>query len=458
MSSQTNSEDNGESGCEKDKEVKLKTTGVGSIFNYIKENMKTIEEETKPDQNSTMWAKDVPLDVLCDIGSTPKKLKVQRVSSYFCEVCNIDLNSQVTYDTHIAGVKHLKKERNLKQLSDVSAEEVVVKPISAKRQKKGVTTSNIRKLIEETADPIVGLQYLKEVFPKSGAGEHEAMYKCDLCCSTGPCASSFSHIVGFKHKEKYLTMKYNLINLDKNQINIEAKAIEDKEGKQLDVIKTIFSDTEYPWPPGKKPKFSKTDEVSSKSLLDNKSREENGDHREDTISFTRRGYNFAKHAQHDGRTSLGDSKVAYLLNSLQLCQVKTEDDAHMAHQVSANLVKALAEYKLSTGDPGVTRQVQSKCEEILNLIYEINKVPSHAIPSTPAESGEWKGNVVDYGHGRERAQPSANVSSRDSYNGYSSSYEDDLFYSRQYPANKRSHRDAQLNSSYQRYEHSMSYE
>ena len=50
----------------------------------------------------------------------------------------------MTYDTHIAGVKHLKKERNLKQLSDVSAEEAVVKPISVKRQKKGVTTSNIR--------------------------------------------------------------------------------------------------------------------------------------------------------------------------------------------------------------------------------------------------------------------------------------------------------------------------
>ena len=54
-------------------------------------------------------------------------------------------------------------------------------------------------------------------------GEHDAMYLCELCCTEGPCGSVFAHIIGFKHKEKYLAMKYNLNNLSKPDMVREAK-------------------------------------------------------------------------------------------------------------------------------------------------------------------------------------------------------------------------------------------
>ena len=54
-------------------------------------------------------------------------------------------------------------------------------------------------------------------------GEHDAMYLCELCCTEGPCGSVFAHIIGFKHKEKYLAMKYNLNNLSKSDMVREAK-------------------------------------------------------------------------------------------------------------------------------------------------------------------------------------------------------------------------------------------
>ena len=41
---------------------------------------------------------DIPLDKLCDIGhGLPKAFKSQRVSSYYCETCSVDLNSEVSW-------------------------------------------------------------------------------------------------------------------------------------------------------------------------------------------------------------------------------------------------------------------------------------------------------------------------------------------------------------------------
>ena len=72
-----------------------------------------------------------------------------------------------------------------------------------------------------------GGEFCRDIdFPLDGllvVGEHDAMYLCDLCCTEGPCGSVFAHIIGFKHKEKYLAMKYNLNNLSKHDMAREAK-------------------------------------------------------------------------------------------------------------------------------------------------------------------------------------------------------------------------------------------
>ncbi|XP_023320774.1 uncharacterized protein LOC111695624 [Eurytemora carolleeae] len=125
---------------EAEENVKIKTTGLGAIFNYIQENKDTLAKETKPDPNSS-W-KNVPLDLLCDVGhGIPKSRKSQRPSAFFCDVCQIDLNSQVTYDTHVAGIKHQKKARNLNHL-EKGLGEASLKPQIKKN--KGVSSTNIK--------------------------------------------------------------------------------------------------------------------------------------------------------------------------------------------------------------------------------------------------------------------------------------------------------------------------
>ena len=57
------------------------------------------------------------------------------------------------------------------------------------------------------------------------AGEFEAMYRCELCSTEAPSVCVFAHIRGFKHREKYLSMKYNIQTLDKDIILREAKVV-----------------------------------------------------------------------------------------------------------------------------------------------------------------------------------------------------------------------------------------
>ena len=54
-------------------------------------------------------------------------------------------------------------------------------------------------------------------------GEHEAIYACELCCVESAFATMYSHILGTKHKESYLSMKYNKHNLSKLELQRESQ-------------------------------------------------------------------------------------------------------------------------------------------------------------------------------------------------------------------------------------------
>jgi len=391
--------------------IKVKTTGLGAIFNFIKENKESLAEETKPDPTSN-WD-SVPLEQLCDVGvGAPKSRKSQRVSSYYCEICCIDLNSQVTYDSHVAGLKHQKKERNKHQINDVLKQEKTMPEGLKVAKKKQPVTQDFRKLISESPDPCIGLQYIIELFPSSNiSGDFDAMYSCELCCTEGPCASVFAHVIGFKHKDKYLSMKYNLRDLDKADVAKESKRVEDLEGRRLSDIRTEFSDDKYPFPPGKRPPGA----VMKRTFEETETGGEDLSFKRD---FSRRGYDFARHQQDEVlKTSLSESKIAKVLTALQTCQVKSEEDADMAHQVSAHLIRALTDYKELTGPPNETRNIQSKCDQILDLLFSIRKIKSFS--AAPEVDQGWKGGVVDYGHGQEVGGGQGMIYGGGGHNGYS---------------------------------------
>eukprot|EP00088_Acartia_fossae_P021878 TRINITY_DN23240_c0_g1_i11.p1 TRINITY_DN23240_c0_g1~~TRINITY_DN23240_c0_g1_i11.p1 ORF type:complete len:559 (+),score=169.92 TRINITY_DN23240_c0_g1_i11:25-1701(+) len=385
--------------------VKMSTTGLGAMFGMIQQNREKLQEETKPDPDAPSI--DIPLEKLCDTGhGLPKSFRSQRVSIWFCETCEVDLNSEVTYNTHISGAKHKKKEKNKqmieerKRLGEPIKEEP--KQPKAKKAKKGVI--DFRELVRDSNDPVIGLQHVVEIFPSEHSGDNDAMYSCNLCYCDSTAASMFAHVKGHKHREKYLSMKYNIVTDDKARVVQEAKRVEKNEGRRLAEVDTIFDDEKYPWPPGKKPAHL---EAKDKNCSD-----DDGDSNDNlrlsedgTMSreFARRGYNFDRHKEADNRVKLTNSTVAQVLKSLQASSVKDEDDAEMAHQVAAHLMRALTEYKMLHGDPRESSIIKMKSNEILKLLNEVREVVSVSHDRTPSASYDnWSGggNIVDYGHGQ----------------------------------------------------------
>jgi hypothetical protein len=94
-----------------------------------------------------------------------------------------------------------------------------------------------------------------------------------------------------------------------------------------------------------------------------------------------------------------NSTVAQVLESLQASQVKDEDDAEMAHQVTAHLIRALIEYKQLTVDPLDAKYIKLKSENILELLHEIVSVRSTSSITHRSSGEDFRGNIVDYGHG-----------------------------------------------------------
>jgi len=385
-------------------DVKMKTTGLGAIMGHIQQNIETIEKETKPDPTSS-WTSNIPLEQLCDIGhGLPKSFRSQRISSYYCETCEVDLNSEVTYNTHITGAKHKKKEKNKQMMSERGLEVTGVNdsqslaPPKAKKSKKAAI--DFRELVRESMEPVIGLHYVIEIFPEDSSGDNDAMYSCTLCCCDSTAASMFAHIKGYKHREKYLGMKYNFVSEDKKAILAEARRVESREGRRLDEVDTIFDDYKYPWPIGRKPAHLEAASSAERRRSISQERLDPGEG-SDTLSkeFSRRGYNFSKHRQEDNKVKLMNSTVAQVLESLQASQVKDEDDAEMAHQVAAHLIKALIEYKQLTVDPLDAKYIKLKSDNILELLHGIVSVRSTSSITHRSRGEDFRGNIVDYGHG-----------------------------------------------------------
>ena len=118
------------------------------------------------------------------------------------------------------------------------------------------------------------LHYVIEILPESenaAKGENfEPLYTCELCCVTTQGIPMFAHLTGNKHRLKiwflyrkfdaiilrndickvkqwlccrqtYLEMRFREYDLDKFGILKRSQEIQDKEGKRIDLIKTIKS-------------------------------------------------------------------------------------------------------------------------------------------------------------------------------------------------------------------------
>lgn len=382
-------EESGDEDDDYERRYKTSCTGLGAMLGHVAEMSKTgdVSQVKKTNQDS------IPIKFVCDVGpGAPKSLKKQRVSySFFCDVCQIELNSQVTYDSHIMGAKHLKKEKNLKAKK-------------SGKNNKNVGSSDFRERIYGTEEPIVGLSYIEEILPLTDPkGVYDSMYRCGLCCTTGSSVSMFDHIVGSKHRTKLLEMKHNIRDLAKEDVRTKCAEVEKKEGKNLDVVTVVVSDTLYPWPVGHSPRSAEGDKErgggeGGPSLTGPSF----GGPLPDYGSCGRSrppapGYDYSRHIPpHNNpyyRQSLAESPVSSILQSVSGCAVKNEDDATMAVRVSAALVRQLAEYKRATGDERTAGDVAERSDSVLNIINQIFNTPMARSVAVGNQSDE---NVMGY--------------------------------------------------------------
>jgi len=203
------------------------------------------------------------------VGNVEKQRKGDK-KTFYCEMCLVELSSLDTMKSHVSGAKHMKKqmalenERDQKVRSGMMTEEEarmstpIVRPIPNPESTKKKIPIRLHEKIRETRDPVVGLRFICEYIPVSDA-EMEPHYECGLCGSQGQSNGMFSHLMGHKHRQMFLDKMSNNHNSNYNHGTSQAdllraaKRMSENNEKLSDLIKTIRSDEDYPWPPSKAP-------------------------------------------------------------------------------------------------------------------------------------------------------------------------------------------------------------
>jgi len=186
--------------------------------------------------------------------------------TFWCEICFVELNSLDTKNSHQAGVKHTKKANDIEEdfhdrleRGEITRKEYDERPgiipIPNPEPTKKKIPVRLHDRIKETKDPVVGLDYVQEFLPVSDP-EMEPHYECELCGNKGIANGMYSHIMGFKHRQKFFEKKLNQSWIhEASQTELLKLAHKHSENNEnlLEKIVTRRSDEEYPWPTGKAP-------------------------------------------------------------------------------------------------------------------------------------------------------------------------------------------------------------
>eukprot|EP00092_Neocalanus_flemingeri_P036166 GFUD01039377.1.p1 GENE.GFUD01039377.1~~GFUD01039377.1.p1 ORF type:complete len:411 (-),score=128.55 GFUD01039377.1:42-1274(-) len=200
-------------------------------------------------------------------GQVEKQRKGEK-RTFYCEMCLVELSSLDTMKSHVSGVKHMKKQlalsndrddkvrRGLMTEKEAMMSEPRVKPIPNPESVKKKVPIRLQEKIKETMDPVVGLRYVKEFIAVSDA-EMEPHYECELCGAMGQSNGMFSHLMGHKHRQRFMEDisgdDPRMLNLTQAELLYKAKEFNENNHKLSDLIRTTRSDEKYPWPPGKAP-------------------------------------------------------------------------------------------------------------------------------------------------------------------------------------------------------------
>jgi len=215
----------------------------------------------------TMESLGLPTGFSLRMDGTEKQKKGEK-KTFYCQICLIELNSLDTMRSHVKGVKHMKKELQLNAQKEEKIRKGEISRREAERGPKVIPIPNpastkmkvpvrLHEKIKETRDPVVGLDFIREYIAVSDP-EMEPHYECDLCGNQGIANGMFSHLMGHKHRQRFVEEIYKedpsrVMDLSQGDL-LKYARIHNENGDDLGKrIRCRRSDEEYPWPPGKAP-------------------------------------------------------------------------------------------------------------------------------------------------------------------------------------------------------------
>ena len=177
---------------------------------------------------------------------------------FYCNLCQVELNSYVTMESHLVGEKHNKRAKSYESQQDISGTNVdpgkYIRLAEQVKKEKKIPVRLHAKLLE-VKQPIVGLKFITEIRAISDI-EAEPFYECKLCNNQGEAHGMVNHVVGRNHREKFLTQKYRKDYSSWGTTALQEYVDTDRENDLLatsSVYTTVHSDELYPWNNGKAP-------------------------------------------------------------------------------------------------------------------------------------------------------------------------------------------------------------
>ena len=183
-----------------------------------------------------------------------KELQTTKIKTdaknYWCVICEIQLNSIQTYNSHAVGKDHQKKMKAFR----LSRGEAIPPPSAPSKVEVPV---RLAQKVVETVEPVVGLCYVTETLAESDP-EMEPHYSCSLDNQQGQANCMLLHLQGRAHRQAWVLKKYGNLaeKLDLSQADLkkEANMFDERHNLQAIMkIQVISSDEAYPWPQGRAP-------------------------------------------------------------------------------------------------------------------------------------------------------------------------------------------------------------
>ena len=125
----------------------------------------------------------------------------------YCKICHIDCNSDSMLETHLNGKNHKKKLKQLGQEEDSTG--TTSKKVLAATAKNVKTAPKFVSLetkltLERNGEPVIGLDQIQVIKPRTNPDLYEPKYRCTLCTVTAEIDPIYQHLVGARHRTKYL--------------------------------------------------------------------------------------------------------------------------------------------------------------------------------------------------------------------------------------------------------------